>query len=167
LRPSALRGDRAGVTDIPFKLLLSVVLMTMAVAVLMPALSAYQQSEVEHRIQLAVAEIDAAARAAYHHPGSSRTVLVDVPSSGSYRLVGLTVGGDLCNDGHVAAIISWRHSGGVEGHHVVATRGGPVYLAGSDGGPLDLEGDRFLLVLEARAAPPGCQTPTFVEVRTI
>ncbi len=167
MRPPAFRRDRGAATDIPFKLLLSVVLMTMAFAVLMPVLQAYQQNEVEHRIQLAVAEIDAAARAAYHHPGSSRTVLVDIPSSGSYRLESLTIGGDLTDDGPEAAIISWRHSGGMKGNHAVSTHGGPVSMAGPDGGPIVLDGDRFLLVLEAKTAPPESHVSTYVEVRVL
>lgn len=167
MRPPTLRKDRDGATDVPFKLLLSVVLMTMAIAVLMPALHAYQQSEVEHRIHLTVAEIDAAARAAFHHPGSSRTVQVYVPSSGSYRLESLIIGGDLTADGPLAAGISWRHSGGMKGTHVVSTHSGPLNLAGPDGGPVSLDGARYLLVLEAKTAPPGCQATTFVEVRVL
>jgi hypothetical protein len=151
----------------PFKLLLSVVLMTMATAVLLPVLHAYQRSELEHRVEMAVGEIDAAARAAYHHPGSSRTVLVDVPPAGAYRLEELTIGGDLGRDGARAAIVSWVHSGGTRGNHVVSSQGGPVPMAGPDGGPLSMSGSRALLVLEAKAAPPGCIYATYVEVSAL
>ena len=167
MRPSALHRDRYASVDVPYKLLLTVVLMTMATAVLMPTLYAYQQSEVEHRIQVAIAEIDSAARSVFHHPGSSRTVLVDIPSSGSFHLERLTIGGDLAATGPAAALIRWRHSGGAEGNHLVTTRGGPLSMAGPNGGPLDIDGHGCLLVLEARASPPGSQPDTFVEVRVL
>ena len=167
MRPSVLQRDGDAAIDVPFKLLLSVVLMTMATAVLMPTLHAYQQREVEHRIQVAIAEIDSAARSVFHHPGSSRTVLVDIPSSGSFHLERLTIGGDLAAPGPGAALIRWRHSGGAEGNHLVTTNGGPLSMAGPNGGHLDIEGQQCLLVLEARASPPGSQSNTFVEVRIL
>jgi len=167
LRPSALHRDRNAAIDVPYKLLLSVVLLTMATAVLMPTLYAYQQSEVEHRIQVAIAEIDSAARSVFHHPGSSRTVLVDIPSSGSFHLERLTIGGDLTAPGPEAALIRWRHSGGAEGNHLVTTSRGPLAMAGTNGGPLDIEGHQFLLVLEARTTLQGNQPIAFVEVRTL
>ncbi len=167
MRPSALLRDRDAAIDVPYKLLLTVVLMTMATAVLLPTLHAYQQNEVEHRIQVAIAEIDSAARSVFHHPGSSRTVLVDIPSSGSFHLERLTIGGDLAAPGSEAAFIRWRHSGGAEGNHLVTTRGGPLSMAGPDGEPLEIEGHQCLLVLEARTSPPGSQPDTFVEVRIL
>ncbi len=167
MRPTALHRDSSAVIDVPYKLLLSVVLMTMATAVLMPTLYAYQQSEVEHRIQMTVAEIDSAARSVFHHPGSSRTVLVDIPSSGSFHLERLTIGGDLASPGPEAAIIRWRHSGGVEGDHLVTTSRGPLAMAGTNGGPLDIEGHQCLLVLEAMTSAQGNQPITFVEVRIL
>ncbi len=167
MRPSALKRNRDGAIDVPYKLLLSVVLMAMATAVLMPTLYAYQQSEVEHRIQVAIAAIDSAARSVFHHPGSSRTVLVDIPSSGSFHLERLTIGGDLAAPGPEAAFIRWRHSGGTEGNHLVLTNGGPLAMAGTNGGPLDIEGHQCLLVLEARESPQGSQPITFVEVRIL
>ncbi len=167
MRPSTLHRDREAAIDVPYKLLLSVVLMTMATAVLMPTLHAYQQSEVEHRIQLAIADIDSAARSVFHHPGSSRTVLVDIPSSGSFHLERLTIGGDIAAPDPEASFIRWRHSGGAEGNHLVTTNRGPLSMAGPNGGPLDIEGHQCLLVLEVRASPSGSQLDAFVEVRIL
>ena len=110
MRPSALYSDRDAAIDVPYKLLLSVVLLTMATAVLMPTLYAYQQSEVERRIQVAIAEIDSAARSVFHHPGSSRTVLVDIPSSGSFHLERLTIGGDLTAPTSHTTVRAVRHT---------------------------------------------------------
>jgi hypothetical protein len=151
--------------DLPFKLLVSVMLMMMATAILMPALHAYQQSEVEHRTEIVVSSIDSAARSAFHHPGSSRTVLVDVQPSGGVRLDRLSIGGDLLSAPGQAGIISWEHSSGMSGSHIVASTGGAIPLAGVDGKSLVLDGRPCLLVLESMRAPEGSWCHRYVEVR--
>lgn len=167
MRPTGLRGRDDAAIDVPFKLLVAVVLMAMAAAILLPALQAYQRSEVEQRIELTVAEISSAALAVYRHPGSSRTVTVDVPSAGGYRLEGLTIGGDLGEPPGGAAVITWRHSGGVERSHAVTTTNGQVPLCGPDGRAVEVAGHRTVLVLEAMEATSGPWTGHYVEVRTI
>ena len=167
LRHPGLRVRDAAVTDVPFKLLVSVVLMVMAAAVLLPSLQTYQRSEIEHRIELAVAEISSAALAVYRHPGSSRVVEVDVPPCGGYELEGLSIGGDISSSPAGAAVISWRHSGGVERDHAVTTQNGHVPLCGPDGKALDVQGPRAVLVLEARQASLGSWAGHYVEVRPV
>ena len=94
MRAGPLRRDPAGAIDIPYKLLVSVVIMALATTVLLPVLRGYQESTMEDRVNLAVSKIAAAARTAYHHPGSSRTVVVDVPPAGVVHLgPGLGVSG--------------------------------------------------------------------------
>jgi hypothetical protein len=167
LRPTGLRRREDAAIDVPLKLLVSVVLMAMAAAILLPALQAYQRSEIEHRIELTVTDISSAALAVYHHPGSSRTVVVDVPSAGGYQLESLTIGGDLGASPSGTAVITWRHSGGTEGSRAVTTPNGHVPLCGPDGRALEVEGPRVVLVLEARQADTGPWTGRYVEVRAI
>ncbi len=148
----------------PFKMLLSVVLVTMATAILYPALQAYQETEMEHRVGLTMAEIEASVLAVHRHPGSSRTVLVDVPSSGGIRLEGLTIGGDL--DGPLSEVgtIGWELSSGASGTHLVASSTGPVPMAGPGGGAVGVDAFPCLLVFEASPCPPGSAYRGFVQV---
>lgn len=147
------------------RLLLAVVLVAMAAAIVLPALGSYQRSEVEHRIQVAVAGIDAAARSVYHHPGSSRTVVVDVPPAGRFHLERLVIGGDPATDPAMSAVISWSHSGGTTSRHVVSGDTAPIPLSGPDGRALTVEGPRAVLVLEAKVRTDGPATVRYVEVR--
>ena len=94
MRPLRILPDDDGAIDVPYRLLLSVVLIAMATAVLYPALQAYSRSEMEHRLTIASREICSAAESVHRNPGSSRTVHIDVPSSGIIRLTRLTIGGD-------------------------------------------------------------------------
>jgi len=149
----------------PFRLLLSVVLMAMAAAVLLPALSAYQRTEFEGRVKLAVAELSSAARAVYASPGSSRTVAVDLPPSYGMSLERLSIGAGLDASPGEMAIIQWRLSKGVEGRSAVRTTGGPVPMSGPDGQPLVLMRGRAMLVLEARQAPDGSPVGLYVLVK--
>jgi hypothetical protein len=165
LRHPRLRRDREAVVDMPFKLLLSVVLMAMAAAVLLPALSAYQQTEFEGRVKLTVAEISSAARAVFASPGSSRTVAVDLPPSFGISLVRLSIGAGLDASPVDMAIIQWRLSSGGEGRAVVHTTCGAVPMSGQDGQPLVLQKGRALLVLEAGQAPAGSQVGRYVLVK--
>jgi len=167
LRPPFLRRDNGAVIDMPFKVLISLVVMTMATVILLPALQAYQSSEVEHRTEISVAAIASAARSVYHHPGSSRTVALDVPSAGTVRLELMSIGGDLTGPPGETCVIKWRLSDGTEGIHAITTLGGEVPMAGPDGLAISIEGQRALLVLEAKAAPRGSWCDTYVEVRLL
>ena len=164
MRPSPFRRDEVAAVDVPFRMLLSVVLVSMASAVLYPALQAYQEKEMEDRVSLVLAEIDAAALAVHRHPGSSRTVAVDVPSSGGIRLVALTVGGDLDGTPAEVGTIGWQLSSGASGHHLVSSNTGPVPMAGPGGEALVVERMPCLLVLTAASAPTGARYGTFVMV---
>jgi type II secretory pathway pseudopilin PulG len=148
----------------PFRLLLSVVLMAMAAAVLLPALSAYQRTEFECRVRLTVAEISSAARAVYSSPGSSRTVALDLPPSFGISLERLSIGAGLDAGPGDMAIIQWKLSKGGEGRAAVHTTGGAVPMSGPDGQPLVLQKGRALLVLEARQAPAGSPVELYVRV---
>lgn len=165
MRHPRLRRDRGAVVDMPFRLLLSVVLMAMAAAVLLPALSAYQQTEFEARVRLTVAEISSAARAVLASPGSSRTVAVDLPPSLGISLEHLSIGAGLDAGPGEMAIIHWRLSRGGEGRTAVLTTGGPVPMSGPDGQPLVLQKGRALLVLEATQAPAGSPVGLYVMVK--
>jgi hypothetical protein len=164
VRHPRLLRDREAVVDMPFTLLLSVVLMAMAAAVLLPALSAYQRTEFECRVKLTVAEISSAARAVIASPGSSRTVAVDLPPSFGISLERLSIGAGLDAGPGDMAIIQWRLSKGGEGRTVVQTTGGPVPMSGPGGQPLLLQKGRALLVLEAREAPAGSPVELYVLV---
>jgi hypothetical protein len=152
---------------VPFKLLISVVLMAMAAAILLPALHAYQMTEIEQRIELTVVEVSAAALAVYRHPGSSRTVVIDVPSAGGCRLESITIGGNLSASPASSALITWRHSGGIEMSQAVMTQNGHVPMCGPDGKALEVVGARAVIVLEARQTEIGPWTGRYVEVRSI
>lgn len=165
MRHPLLRRDRAAVVDMPFRLLLSVVLMAMAAAVLLPALSAYQQTEFEGRVKLTVAEISSAARAVLASPGSSRTVAIDLPPSFGISLERLSIGAGLDAGPVDMAIIHWKLSTGGEGRAVVHTTGGAVPMSGPDDRPLVLQNGRALLVLEARQAPAGSPVELYVLVK--
>ena len=165
MRHPRLLRDRAAVVDMPFRLLLSVVLMAMAAAVLLPALSAYQQTEFEARVKLTVAEISSAARAVYSSPGSSRTIAIDLPPSFGISLERLSIGAGLDAGPVDMAIIHWKLSRGGEGRAIVHTTGGPVPMSGLDGQPLVLQRGRALLVLEARQAPAGSLVELYVLVK--
>ncbi len=165
MRTPRLRRCDGAAIDVPYKLLVSVVLMTMAAAILLPALHAYQLSEIEHHIELAVADIASAARSVHRHPGSSRTVGVDVPPAGGFRLERLSIGGDIGRPTGEASTIRWRHSGGGTGIHVVASSMGQVPITGPDGRALLVQGDTAMLVLEGRRSGPD--SATYVEVRLV
>ena len=162
-RPLLVR-DRAAVVDMPYRLLLSVVLMALAAATLFPALRSYQASELEGRIRVTVAEVASAARAVMAHPGSSRTVAVDLCGGWGVRLERMTIGAPPGAALEEMAIIEWRHTAGGSGRTVVASTGGPVPMCGEDGGELVLTDGRALLVLEARRAPEGSVVESYVEV---
>lgn len=156
-----------GAIDVPYRLLLSVVLIAMGTAILYPALEAYSQSEMEHRLAIAVEEIGTAAVSVHRHPGSSRTVHIDVPPSGVIRLERLTIGGDLASTPANASIITWALSNGIHGRDLVCSSSGPLPLAGPDGGPMEIETFPCLIVMERRPSPPGSLFPTFVECRVL
>ena len=167
MRLPPLRRDADAAIDVPFKMLISLVVMAMAVVALLPALQAYQSGEVEHRTEVAVAGIAAAARSVFHHPGSSRTVVLDITPAGSVRIVSMSIGGDLTGPPGEACVISWRLSDGTRGNHAITTNGGQVPLAGPDGQAITIEGHRAILALETREAPPGAWYDHYVEVRAI
>jgi hypothetical protein len=148
----------------PYKLLLSVVLMALAAATLMPALRSYQATELEGRIRVTVAEVASAARAVLNHPGSSRTVAVDLGGGWGVRLNRLTIGAPLDAPLEDVAVIAWSHTAGGSGRTVVTSTGGPVPMCGEDGGQVVLADGRALLVLEARHAPEGSSVESYVEV---
>jgi hypothetical protein len=149
------RRDDAGAIDVPYKLLVSIVVMAMAASVLLPVLKAYHEGTMEDRVELLVSRIGAAARAVYHHPGSSRTVVVDVPSSGGVRLERLSIGGDPSTDPALTSAIHWELSTGTERTHVVTTQGGFVPMTGQEGQAVLVGAGPRLLVLEAQENPPG------------
>lgn len=153
--------------DVPFKLLMSVVIVTMATAILFPTLQAYQRSEVEHRLSLTLADIEAAVISVYHHPGSSRTVVIDVEPSGGIRLETLTIGGELTAAPVDASTINWRLSSGASGNHLVSTASGPVPMASTEHEELALDRFPCLIVLEAMKAPPGSHYRSFVQVSMV
>lgn len=167
MRPPALRRDEGAAIDVPFKLLLSLVVIALAMGVLMPALSAYQTSEVEHRVSVTLAEIEAAALAVHRHPGSSRTVVIDLVASGSVRLERIALGGDLSGSLADMATIRWWHTGGASGEHLVSTSSGPLPMAGPDGGPLTIETFPCMLVLEGCPSPDDCPYPSYVRVTVV
>jgi hypothetical protein len=164
LRGLNIRRDASAAIDVPFRMLLSVVLVAMASAVLYPALQSYQETEMEERVSLVLAELEAAALAVHRHPGSSRTVLVDVPSSGGIRLERMTIGGDLGEGPAGTGTITWELSSGASGHHLVSSNTGPVPLAGPEGEALVVDHGPCLLVLTAGPAPAGSHFRTFVQV---
>ncbi len=155
MRAVPIRMDEAGAMDIPYKLLVSIVVMAMAASVLLPVLKAYHESTMEDRVELLVSRIGAAARAVYHHPGSSRTVVVDVPPSGGVRLERLTIGGDPFTDPAQSSIIRWELSSGTGRTHVVTTQGGFVPMTGPEWQPVVVEAGPRIIVLEAQQAPSG------------
>ena len=165
MRSPSLRRDTRAAIDVPFKMLISVVLVTMATAILYPALQAYQETEMEHRVSLTLAEIEVATLSVHRHPGSSRTVLVDVPSSGGIRLERLTVGGDLDGPPAGVSVIGWELSTGASGNHVVSSNTGPVAMAGPEGDGLVIESFPCLIVLEAATSPTGSVYRSHVQVR--
>ena len=165
MRTPRFRRDATAAIDVPFRMLLSVVLTTMAAAVLYPALQSYQETEMEQRVSLTLAEIETAVLSVHRHPGSSRTVLIDVPCSGGIRLERMTVGGDLCGAPAQVGTIGWQLSNGASGDHLVASSGGPVPMAGPDGRGLSIDGFPCLIVLEVRVAPSGAPFQTYVQVR--
>jgi hypothetical protein len=148
-------------------MLISVVLVSMAIAILYPALQTYQETEMEHRLAIKMAEIEAAATTAQRHPGSSRTVLIDVPSTGGIRLDRMTIGGELTAPPAETGTIRWSLSSGPSGTRLVSSTSGPVPMSGEDGGPVVLEAFPCLIVLETRAAPPGSHYRSFVQVSVV
>jgi len=164
LRPPALRRQTGAAIDVPFKLLISVVIVTMATAILFPALQAYQRSEVEHRLALTLAEIEAAAISVHHHPGSSRSVVIDVPSSGGFRLESMSIGGDLRAPPAEVSTIGWRLSSGTTGTQLVITTTGPLPMASTEHEELVIDRFPCLIILEAKVAPPGGHYSAFVQV---
>ena len=164
MRPPTIRRDPRAAIDVPLRMLLSVVLVSMASAVLYPVLQTYQETEMEERVTLVLAEIEAAALAVHRHPGSSRTVLVDIASSGGISLERLTIGGDLDEAPAVTATITWELSSGAKGHRLVSSNTGPVPLAGPEGEALVVVCEPCLLVLTATPAPAGACYRTFVQV---
>jgi hypothetical protein len=167
LRTPFLRRDNGAAIEVPFKVLISLVVMTMAIVVLLPALQAYQSSEVERRTEVAAAGIASAARSVYLHPGSSRSYVLDVPPAGSVHLVSMSIGGNLDVTPGESCVISWRLSDGTRGSHAITTNGGQVPLAGVDGHAVTIEGPRAILALEAREAPPRAWCDRYVEVRVL
>ncbi len=164
MRTPRFRRDASAAIDVPFRMLLSVVLVTMAAAVLYPALQSYQESEMEQRVSLTLAEIEAAALSVHRHPGSSRTVLIDVPCSGGIRLERMTVGGDLDGTPTEVGTISWALTNGASGDHLVTSNDGPVPMAGPDGRTLSIEAFPCLIVLETCATPSGAYYNAYVRV---
>ncbi len=167
MRHPLLRQEGAAVVDVPYQLVLSVVLMALAAATLMPALRSYQASELEGRIRVTVAEVASAAKAVLHHPGSSRTVSVDLSGGWGVRLERLTIGAPLDAAPDMMAVIAWRHTAGGSGRSLVTSTGGPVPMCGTDHGQFVLVEGRALLVLEARQAPDGLSFDTYVEVTLV
>lgn len=167
MRKLALRDDRAAVIDVPMKMLVSVVIVSMATMVLYPALQSYQESEMENRLGLSMAELEAAVLAVHRHPGSSRTVLVDVPSSGGIRLDSLTIGGDLTDPPSQVGTLRWSLSTGAHGTHLVSTAAGPVPMADADGSALVIDSFPCLVALEAMTSPPGSHYGTFVQATVL
>ena len=167
MRRSALRRIEAAAMDMPFKLLISVIIMAMATSILLPVLNAYQQSEVEHRIEVVMAELSSAAKMVFNHPGSAKTVHVQVAPAGGVHLETISIGGRLSEHPAEAATIKWRHSMGTSGMCVVSSVTGPVPLAGPEGDPLVIHGSGYLLVLESKPSPQGSWCQRFVEVRVI
>jgi hypothetical protein len=164
VRSPVFRRDEGAAIDVPFRLLLSVVLISMATAILYPTLQSYQEAEMENRVSLTLAEIEAAAVSVHRHPGSSRTVLIDVPSSGGIRLESLSIGGDLEGTPVEVGTIGWSLSNGVSGNHLVTSSSNVVPMAGPEGGGLHIDSFPCLMVLEAKAGPPGSHFGAFVQV---
>ncbi|UCC93762.1 MAG: hypothetical protein JSW25_03600 [Thermoplasmata archaeon] len=167
MRPPRFRNDTGAAMDVPFKMLVSVVLVSMAVATLYPVLQSYHETQMEHRVSLAVTEIEAAVTSAHRHPGSSRTVLIDVPSTGGIRLESLTIGSELTAPAVEAGAITWRLSSGPGSRELVTTSGGPVPMAGPGGEQVVIDRFPCLLVVEAMTAPPGVQHRDFVQVTVL
>lgn len=167
MRTPAFRRDATAAIDVPFKMLLSVVLVTMATAILYPALQTYQETEMEHRVSLTLAELETAALSVHRHPGSSRTVLIDVPSTGGIWLDSMTIGGHLAGSPADVGTIVWELSTGDEGHHLIVSSTGPVPMAGADGKGLVMESFPCLIVLKAMVSPEGAHYPTFVLVSEV
>ncbi len=167
MRPSAFRRQTGAAIDVPFKLLISVVIVTMATAILFPALQAYQRSEMEHRLALTLAEIEAAVISVHHHPGSSRTVVIDVPSSGVITLESMSIGGGLTAPPAEVSTIGWRLSSGTTGVQLVSTTSGPIPMASTEYGELVIDRFPCLIILEAKVAPPGGHYSTFVQVAVL
>ncbi len=167
MKRPVLRDDRSAVIDVPMKMLISVVLVSMATIVLYPALQSYQETEMENRVSLSMAEIEAAVLAVQRHVGSSRTVVLDVPSSGGIRLDRLTIGGDLTASPSEVGTVSWRLSTGAKGAILVSSATGPVPMASSEGSQLVIEAFPCIIVLETRASPHGSHYGTFVQAAVL
>jgi len=167
LRPPALRRDTSAAIDVPFKMLISVVLVSMATMILYPVLQSYQETEMENRLTVSMAEIENAVLSVHRHPGSSRTVLIDVPSSGGIRLDRVSIGGDLTAPPAEVGTIGWRLTTGSDGTVLVSSTTGPVPMADADGKGLVIEAFPCLIVLEARAAPPGSHYKVYVQVSLV
>jgi hypothetical protein len=148
-------------------MLISVVIVTMATAILYPVLQSYQESEMEHRLAITLAEIETAAISAQRHRGSSSTVIIDLPSSGGIRLERLTIGGDLKAPPAEVGTIGWSLSSGPTGAQLVSTTIGPVPMAGEDGEQVVLDRFPCLIVLESKTAPPGSHYHDYVQVRVV
>ncbi len=164
MRPSPFRRDPDAAIDVPYKMLISVVLVSMTTAILYPVLQTYQETEMERRLALTMAEIESAVVSVHRHPGSSRTLLVDVPSSGGIRLDSINIGGDLKAPAAEVGTIEWRLSTGSKGIELISSTTGPVPMAGIDGKGLVIERFPCLIVLEARVPPSGGYYKTVVQV---
>ena len=164
MRPPALRRNTGAAIDVPFKMLISVVLVSMAIMILYPALQSYQETEMESRLNISMAEIEAAVVSVHRHPGSSRTVLIDVPSSGGIRLDRLSIGGDLTAPPSEVGTIGWELTTGSHGTVLVSSSTGPIPMADPDGEGLVIEAFPCLIVLEAKISPPGSHYMAFVQV---
>ena len=164
MRPSPFRRDPDAAIDVPYKMLISVVLVSMATAILYPVLQTYQETEMERRLALTMAKIESAVVSVHRHAGSSRTLLVDVPSSGGIRLDSIYIGGDLKAPAAEVGTIEWRLSTGSKGIELISSTTGPVPMAGLDGKGLVIERFPCLIVLEARVPPSGGYYRTFVQV---
>jgi hypothetical protein len=148
-------------------MLISLVIITMATAILYPALQGYQETEMEHRVAVKMAEIESAAISVHRHPGSSRTVIIDVPSSGGIRLDSMIIGGDLTAPLAEVGTIRWHLSSGPEGTELVGSPSAPVPMADDKGEEVVLDRFPSIIVLEARTAPSGSLYGAYVQVTTV
>ena len=167
MRPHTLHRNMDAAMDVPFKMLISVIIVSMATMVLYPALQSYQETEMESRLSISMTEIEAAAISVHRHPGSSRTVLIDVPSSGGIRLDSLSIGGDLTAPPSEVGTMRWELSSGSRGTVLVSSSTGPIPMADADGNGLVIEAFPCLIVLEAKMSPPGSHYKVFVQVSLV
>jgi hypothetical protein len=136
-----LRGDRAGIIELPFKLLISVIIMTVTAAAGLGALSIYSRGIVENNLrQEAQTVTSAAERLDAMGVNSSLKVRLSIDNAPMDHVEYFKIGYPLSTPVHpYSAMVRYKGAGSSEGH-VTALDAGDNYLpmCSPEGGTLSL-----------------------------